>query len=110
MPYMRLHTSTLTNTGVRKDWFFVSSVFIQFSGASLLKQHNYSLINVMRSIYPNHEWQAWKFVHSSRNFWKAKENVGDFIKHLRQLKDWKDMDDLYKITVEDFRSNGGAPP
>ncbi len=44
------------------DWYFVSiSQVLKHGGAGLLNHHKGSIIRALRTVYPEHGWNLWRF-------------------------------------------------
>ena len=41
---------------------------------------------MLSTLHPEHDWQPWKFSHTSRSFWKTTENVKRYFETLAQEK------------------------
>eukprot|EP01125_Pyxidicula_operculata_P008535 TRINITY_DN2859_c0_g3_i4.p2 TRINITY_DN2859_c0_g3~~TRINITY_DN2859_c0_g3_i4.p2 ORF type:complete len:333 (-),score=32.63 TRINITY_DN2859_c0_g3_i4:27-1025(-) len=58
-----------------EDWYGVSVKQVRENkGSGLIKKHNYSLVNLLKAIYPDYQWLPWKFRKSPRGFWSSKDN------------------------------------
>ena len=69
-------------------------------GSHFLKVNNYSLSRMLSVVYPEKDWQFWKFTRSPKFVW-------DDVKNQRKYLDWagkelgiKEMNDWYKVTAK----------
>jgi hypothetical protein len=61
------------------DWYKVKvETFASQGGGSLLTLYNSSLIDLLKKVYPDHDWVMWKFGTVKHNFWKDDKNQRDF--------------------------------
>ncbi len=73
------------------------------NGWGLLKSHyNASLSTALSIVYPEYDWQAWKFSRRARNYWDAS------VSHRRQYFDvlgremkLERMEDWRRVTVDE---------
>jgi len=78
------------------DWYHVRvQNFNDLGGAGLLKRYGGSLIKMLHFLYPNHNWQPWRFEAVSRHFWKDSNNLVGYLRWLSEqlgistMRDWK---------------------
>jgi hypothetical protein len=78
-----------------EDWNNVSKIqFLRVGGALLLEQYDGSLINVLKTLYPDFDW---KTKYKSRSYWKSLDNQCVFLNQIRSslgiknLNDWKNI-------------------
>eukprot|EP01122_Echinamoeba_exundans_P006822 TRINITY_DN1987_c0_g1_i2.p1 TRINITY_DN1987_c0_g1~~TRINITY_DN1987_c0_g1_i2.p1 ORF type:complete len:428 (-),score=45.11 TRINITY_DN1987_c0_g1_i2:930-2213(-) len=67
-----------------EDWYKIQArdALIPLGGGGLLAHHKYSLLNILRAAYPDHEWLPWKLVKAPRMFWNDIENQKRFLRWL----------------------------
>ena len=99
------------------DWYNVSKEDIkQFKGGnSIIANYNYSLTNILKSVYPEHGWLPWKFPLSKITYWSNSENRKLFLDYaakelnVKELQDWNkikpEVNKMYKILSLSFHSN-----
>jgi hypothetical protein len=59
---------------------------ISCGGSTLLNRYyGGSITNMLRSLYPSHEWKPWKFTQAPRNFWRNMDNLRLYIDELVKL-------------------------
>lgn len=74
----------------------------------LRKFYNSSLPNALSKVYPNEQWQAWRFYKRPHAFWSDLEHQREFIRVLEKELKIEHLDDWYKITPSQVRKRGGA--
>ena len=86
--------STLSN------WYQVTKEVIDNRGGnSLLSKYDGSPAKALRSIYPEHEWIAWKFNQVSPQFWANKENHKKLFDQLEKELNIQRLEDWYRISL-----------
>jgi hypothetical protein len=77
----------------------------------LVMYHNNSLASALMSVYPQHDWEPWRFPVLPRWFWKDSEDALPFqaryISYLEKLLHISSMDSWYRVSREDIRALGG---
>ena len=68
-------------------------------GISILYHFNNSTMNLISSIFPEHNWLPWKFRLSS-DYWKDLKNQRNFLEFLSKKLNIKDQNDWYKVTAK----------
>ena len=69
---------------------------------------NSSFIRAVNDCYPEYDWLEWKFVQVHRGFWDSVANCRRYLDWLgRELK-FRDLDDWYAVSFEEFRTHRGA--
>lgn len=98
-----------TQLGIKTldEWYEVKRTKVMNLGGSrvLFTLYSGSLEKALRSVYPEHSWQFWRFtgdiltgeVHKHRKFF---ENLGKEV-------NVKNMDDWYKVQISDIVERGG---
>ena len=71
---------------------------IENYGSSLIKHYNESIINLIKSAYPNYNWLPWKFNHAPKGFWSNENNVKEYMNWLSERLNIKTMEDWYRVT------------
>jgi hypothetical protein len=41
-------------------------------------------VKTLLHVFPEYDWQLWRFVHAPKGFWEATQNVHDFMQHACQ--------------------------
>ena len=98
-----------TTLGVKRleDWYAVPATQLILQDR-YLHNHFGNSINMLRSMYPDHPWEPWKFRFCPRRWWRTKANRVEFMKWLeRQLnistlkrpQDWLRIDFIGACTT-----------
>jgi hypothetical protein len=81
-----------------QDWYRYTVKDIQKNGgSSLLKLYKNSLITMLSKVYPDVQWEAWKFRQVPSGFWDQEHNTKSFVESLsKQLgiiipQDWANV-------------------
>ena len=82
-----------------EDWYYVDSEDVTFNNLPLLKVHNYSLFQVLTSVYPDHVWLPWKFVDFYKFLYNP-QNLKSFLQYVAKELDFQTMDDWYNVKAE----------
>ncbi len=80
----------------------------QRGGAALVNYYNGSLTALLRSVYPQHNWEATKFNRMPRHYWPIPENQQQFMRSIASKYNIATQDDWKKITSEVILQEGGA--
>lgn len=94
-----------------ESWYNVNTEdIITNGGAYLLVMHRSSISLLLKSVFPEHQWDSSKFVARSRNFWASPENQKNFMLDLGSELGIKESDyERWKdLGLEDIRTRGGA--
>ena len=96
--------------GIHKmeDWYHVTSKkIVENGGTQVLSKHRNSLIETLKTIYPNYAWKEYLFDAAPRNYWDSMDNQRNFIEDVGKKLGVEKMDDWYNLTEAQVRSNGG---
>jgi hypothetical protein len=86
------------------DWYSVRNhQVIQLGGGGLLQYFGGSLSSSLTSIYPNHNWEPWKFHQIQRGLWKKEKEVQRFVVWLENQLEIKEISDWYRINRQVIR-------
>ena len=89
----------------------IVNIFFQdiknLGGIKLLNKCNSSVLSILSSVYPEHNWLPWKFKKATGGFWTM-ENQRKFMDWVKKELSIKEMQDWYRITIKDIRDLGGA--
>lgn len=87
-----------------KDWYRLTVEDLRkHGGAGLLSKYDGSPSLLVRSVYPDHEWNLCQFVVVPKVHWNRA-----FMERLGKKLGFKEMKDWYRLTAEDLRQNGGG--
>ncbi len=82
--------------GVMQDWYKVKTLDVyEKGGAMVLRLYGDSLFKALKAIYPEFNWEPWKFTTVSKGFWEDMKNQRDYFEwlkkdlNIRSLADWK---------------------
>lgn len=91
------------------DWYRVDTLSIsKHGGSGLLRKFNNSLFELLKDVYPTHDWKAWDFPYVPEGFWADTNNQIQYFQHLAQKLRIKDWTDWYNVTYDDIWKNRGA--
>eukprot|EP01118_Nematostelium_gracile_P000351 TRINITY_DN10365_c0_g1_i1.p1 TRINITY_DN10365_c0_g1~~TRINITY_DN10365_c0_g1_i1.p1 ORF type:complete len:204 (+),score=44.48 TRINITY_DN10365_c0_g1_i1:29-640(+) len=91
----------------KEDWYRVKKKdFIQYGGTPILDKYKSSPYLVLKSVYPTHDWQSFRF-HVSPQFWDSKSNVRQFLDYLGRNLSFEKLDDWYGLTSKHVIQYGG---
>eukprot|EP01114_Cavostelium_apophysatum_P014359 TRINITY_DN3702_c0_g1_i1.p1 TRINITY_DN3702_c0_g1~~TRINITY_DN3702_c0_g1_i1.p1 ORF type:complete len:614 (+),score=148.50 TRINITY_DN3702_c0_g1_i1:97-1938(+) len=94
-----------------EDWYHVRSTkikpFLFNGGTSVLADFDNSLPNLLKAVYPEHDWKPWKFDILPANFWKDKQIQKDFLNDLGQNLQIRRWEEWYRVNCNDIRNHGG---
>ena len=94
---------------VMEDWYNLTTQIIKENGGiTILGYYNNSLIQMIKSYFPNYHWLEWKFRTTTMNYWNNLENRKKYAIWLGEELKYKNMEDWYKITQNTIKSNYGA--
>lgn len=91
------------------DWYRIKRCQIISipSGGSFLSYYKGSLKRLLQDLLPNYVWLPWMFTRCPKNLWKSFNNRLFFMENLGKIKGFTNLDDWYKISLQDFIDNGG---
>lgn len=91
-----------------EDWHNISNdLILQYGGRGLLAYYNNSSLQMLQSLYPQHEWIPWKFIQVPSDYWKDTKNQRLFMDWLGVHLEFKVMEDWYNITSDLIIKHGG---
>jgi hypothetical protein len=80
---------------------------VDAGGGAILQQYE-GLLEALQAAYPEHQWLPWKFKNVPRgDYWKNVENQAKFFEWLGNELKFKELNDWYRITAKEVRSNNG---
>eukprot|EP01114_Cavostelium_apophysatum_P000432 TRINITY_DN10397_c0_g1_i2.p1 TRINITY_DN10397_c0_g1~~TRINITY_DN10397_c0_g1_i2.p1 ORF type:complete len:506 (+),score=124.86 TRINITY_DN10397_c0_g1_i2:145-1662(+) len=90
------------------SWYCITnSEVIENGGRGLLDQHRGSIVNVLMSLYPQHDWKMWNFKKTPSGFWSNKSNHRKFMDHLAEKLNFQTFDDWYEVSTSQFAEHNG---
>ena len=103
----RDYLSKIMNIKEIEDWYNTSQeIIIKNYGSGLIKKCG-SLINFLRTFYPNYNWLEWK-LKKIENFWYSIDNQRKYMDWLFKELGYKEIEDWYKTTILIFNKNRGC--
>lgn len=92
-----------------EDWYGVKyRDVLDRGGAGILAIYKGSLAAALQSLFPEHEWQPWRFSKVPNNFWKDSQNVRRWFEWLAPQVKVAKMEDWYSVTTELVVERGGG--
>jgi len=90
------------------DWYNVAlQTIIDNDGAGLVvSYYDGSLYKFLKSVYPNHDWQPWKFNRTSNCAWTDPENRKKALIELETKLNFTGSEDWYYIDRQTIKDNG----
>ena len=89
------------------DWKNISWNIICSYGGTRILQYYKSHFYLLKTIYPEYNWDIFEFSHVSKNFWNDKENHKKFLDYFYDFNKLKSLDDWNTISVDEFSKFGG---
>jgi hypothetical protein len=91
-----------------QDWYSISSGKLPLRARSFLRaQYKSSFSAALKSAYPTHQWDIWKFLEVPRGYWDSTENRRSFTDAIGKRLGVNKMEDWYRITKLQWVSHGG---
>jgi hypothetical protein len=78
-------------------------------GGAVLALYGESLINILKSIFPDHEWVEWGFSHVPGGFWNTIENQRKYFDWLERKLNITDKTQWYNTNPSKISQHSGAP-
>ena len=83
-----------------EDWYNVSIFTIRsYGGDEVMNIYHGSQVDVLKNIYPDHNWKPWKFLHSPKGFFNSRDNLYDFVDWLRNQLQLSTLEDWYRVSL-----------
>ena len=84
-----------------EDWYCITRKdFLKNKGSGLLLKYGNSPSKTIQSIFPEHNWLAWKFRKVPDGFWISNDNAIIFMNWLSKELKINSLDDWYHIPFE----------
>jgi hypothetical protein len=81
---------------------------IKHGGVGLIgKVYNGSLVNALKSVYPEFQWEEWNFSRVTAGFWKEKSNQKAFLDYVAKKLGIINTEDWYRVKQSDIHRMGG---
>jgi hypothetical protein len=92
-----------------EDWYNVKADDIRsYSGYGLLLKYNNSVVNVLKSVFAEHDWIVWNFSMVPHQYWDSFKNHVEFFTRLSKKLGFTTLDDWYGISSNQICKNGGV--
>jgi len=90
------------------DWYKLEAHDIINTGSECLFHQFYrgSFREALISIFPEHDWQLWRFSTAPRHYWNNLQNQRNFLEWIEKEFKIKNLDDWYEVTREGLISRG----
>src|SRR5690349_5811774 len=89
-----------------KDWYRLTRGDVKKHGGGRLLSG--SPPQLVRSLFPDHHWENYRFGAAPKGHWNSEENARVFMTWLGKELGYNEMKNWYKITQEDVKKNGGT--
>jgi hypothetical protein len=92
-----------------EDWYHVNVADIVDRGCGSLLNSYYggSLVSALQTIYPELDWQIWKFKSLPKSFWINTDNQRTYFLQLGRALKLKNLDDWHNVDVSAVQERGG---
>lgn len=87
-----------------------SSSHLPLPGRGPLALYNNSPSRALKAIYPEHDWQEWRFGKVPRNFWDDLANQKKFVEDVAKQLRVGELDDWFGVKAADIRAKGSSLP
>jgi hypothetical protein len=93
-----------------QEWYNVTlkEMYALVGGHGLLSANSYSLENLLRTTYPNHNWQSWRFTSPRSNPESAtqsdKSEVVEFANQLKKQLGIRAPEDWYHVSLGQLKA------
>jgi hypothetical protein len=89
----------MTNKKTMDDWYSLTKRdILQWGGGGLLKFYDNSLLKILISVYPNHNWLRWKFGGFNTEYWEDKQNLRDVVDWISKELRISSLEDWYRVS------------
>lgn len=89
-----------------EDWYKVKAEnMVENKGSELLSKYNYSLIEFLKSYYPEKEFLPWKFKQVGHNYWDDKDNRKKCFMWLIKKLNYNNYEEYYNLCLNMFLNN-----
>jgi hypothetical protein len=91
------------------DWYNTTmDSVIKAGGKTLIrKYYDGSLMKLLATMYPDHEWLEWKFIRTPQNWWADLNNQRRYITWFEKVVGIKSKEDWYTIHAQKLESHHG---
>ncbi len=68
-------------------------LIFSYGGSTILKPYGFSLYKALRSVYPHHQWESWKFCAVVKGYFDNDKNIIKFLNSIAKELDIKSIND-----------------
>jgi hypothetical protein len=92
-----------------EDWYSVESKDINERGGTgfLSTYYSDSPSSALMTVYPEYDWQPWRFRTVPNNYWNCMEHQRNYLDWIAEIKRMDSVEDWYSITHDDLVINNG---
>jgi hypothetical protein len=91
-----------------EDWYHIKQEMVaKLKGVRVLTLHNSSIMQALKTVYPEYDWQPWLFQQVPDGFW-TEQNMMAFVNWLSKELQIEKPEDWYGVTRSHIASRGGA--
>jgi len=92
-----------------EDWYKVKHEdFLGKGGITLLHYYSNSIVSCLLAIYPQNNWQVWKFEKVPKHCWSDVKILRNFFDHLGKELCFTSQEDWYTLTRREIEIHGGS--
>ena len=103
------HFAKENNFKSSNDWYSIRVRDIRKSkGLSVLFRYK-GLMDTLKNVYPEIEWDEILKETHTKNYWRSEENQRNFLDKLFIRLGFNKMEDYYKLNNKDIKLHGGGP-
>lgn len=77
-------------------------------GWSLFARYNNSLLMMLRSLYPTHNWQPWRFANVPKGTWRDPATLREFCLEFATSRNMNELSDWYHIDFSTLAAGQGT--
>jgi hypothetical protein len=78
-------------------------------GTLLSKFYGNSLVMALQSVYPQHQWNPYRFLYIPKKHWDDPKDQREFFEWLAKTQGFTNFEDWYSLTLEIIEKYGGGP-
>jgi hypothetical protein len=102
--YMKHHSMSTP-----EDWYNVKLAGLRkFGGGYLVARLHTSLPDLLRTVYPEHEWLEWKFANQPTGLWDRSAIRQKFLDWFAKQHNVSKPEDWYKVTTTKLKEEGAT--
>lgn len=98
-------------TGDYASWYKITvDDILRHGGRGLLFHHGNSVIQILKSVFPEHHWNPGKFIKIPKNIWASKSFQRDYLDELGETLGIKkgELEGWYVISYDEVIKHGGS--